>query len=133
MSPVAASPLRIFIVEHDPETRGSFRMYLESLGHTVCEAATLAAALAEIPAAACQVLIADVGLTDGTGWELLRRLREGGVPHPCYAIAVSRFGMNADRVRSKRSGFRHHLHMPFDPESLERCLAEASRELAARS
>ena len=104
-------------------------MYLESLGHTVVHATRMKEALATVPEAGCDVLISDVGLTDGDGWELLRRLRDSGLPHPRYAIAMSGFGMNADRARSEAAGYRHHLIKPFDPEDLDGMLVEAAREL----
>ena len=125
----SSPPLRIFVVENHPDTLKYLRMYLEDMGHTVCDATCVAEALASVPAAACDVLISDVGLSDGDGWELLRRLRDGGLPHPRYAIAMSGFGRNADRVRSEAAGFRHHLIKPFDPDDLDGMLEEAAREL----
>ena len=38
--------------------------------------------------------------------------------------------MNADRVKSKAVGFRHHLLKPFVPDELDAALAEAAREAA---
>ena len=74
------------------------------------------------------MLISDIGLPDGTGWELLQRLQ---LPHPIYAIAMSGFGMNADQARSRAAGFRHHLLKPFPLNELDGLLEEAARELAA--
>ena len=87
----------------------------------------MAKALAAIPGAQCDVLLSDIGLPDGDGWELLRALREGGCP-PAYAIAMSGFGMSADHVRSQEAGYRHHLLKPFDPEALDAMLEEAVAE-----
>src|SRR3954469_18437439 len=117
--------MRIFVVENDPDTLKYFQMYLEDLGHIVFATRTLAEALAQIPAARCDILISDIGLEDGTGWELLRRLGDGA---PGYAIAVSGFGRTADRVKSEAAGFRHHLLKPYDLEELEEMLAEAAEE-----
>jgi two-component system CheB/CheR fusion protein len=75
------------------------------------------------------VLISDVGLPDGTGWDLLTRLREEKLPHPGFAVAASGFGSPADREQSKAAGFRHHLLKPFSPDDLDRLLEEAAREL----
>ena len=46
-----------------------------------------------------------------------------------YAIAMSGYGMMADRARSKAAGFRHHLVKPMGLEQLERILGEAATEL----
>jgi CheY-like chemotaxis protein len=104
-------------------------MYLQMEGHTVAYARTMEEAYRTIPTAQCDVLISDVGLPDGTGWDLLKRLKEEQLPHPAYAVAVSGFGTPEDRERSKAAGFRHHLLKPFNPDDLDRLLEEAAREL----
>lgn len=120
-------PLRVFVVENHADTLKWLSLYLEQLGHNVQSARTLKDALAVIPKADCDVLISDIGLPDGDGWDLLRRL---SLPHPIYAIAMSGFGMSADRVKSEAAGYRHHMLKPFPPEQLDAMLAEAARELA---
>ena len=122
----AVAPLRVFVVENHVDTREFLRFMLEELGHTVLVADTMAKALRDVPAANCDVLISDIGLPDGDGWELLGRL---DLPRPIYAIAMSGFGMSSDRVRSKRAGFRHHLVKPMELEQLESILSSAAEEL----
>ena len=61
---------------------------------------------ADIPRANCHVLISDINLPDGNGWDLMQ---EVGKLCPDYAIAISGHGMKADRERSAESGFRHHV------------------------
>lgn len=123
-------PLHVHVVENHPDTLKYLRIYLEALGHTVSVASTMAEALATIPGARADVLIADIGLPDGDGWELLRRLKGQGDP-PGYAIAMSGFGLSEDRQKSHAAGYRHHLRKPFDPEILDRLLEEAIRERVA--
>ena len=99
---------------------------LQELGHTVFVADTMSRALREVPAANCDVLISDIGLPDGDGWQLLARL---DLPKPLYAIAMSGYGMTSDRMRSKAAGFRHHLVKPMDLEQIESILCDAAAEL----
>jgi CheY-like chemotaxis protein len=122
----AVAPLRVFVVENHVDTREFMAFMLEELGHTVFVADTMAKALRDVPAANCDVLISDIGLPDGDGWELLSRL---DLPRPIYAIAMSGFGMSSDRVRSKAAGFRHHLVKPMGLEQLESILTSAAEEL----
>jgi len=122
----AARPLRIFIVENHEDTRFLLGLLLEQLGHTVLSATTLGDALDELPGAECDVLISDIGLPDGNGWELMERL---GDDRPPYAIAMSGFGMASDRQRSLAAGYRHHLLKPVEPNQLERLLDEAAAEI----
>jgi CheY-like chemotaxis protein len=121
-------PLRIFLVENDPDTRRFFTMYLERLGHDVRAVGTLADALCELAQERYDMLIADIGLADGTGWDLMRLMREENVPCPPYAIAMTGFGMGTDRTRSMEEGFRHHLVKPIDSSKLVPLLEEAARE-----
>jgi two-component system CheB/CheR fusion protein len=119
-------PLRIFVVENHPDTLKYLTIYLEQMGHTVRSARSMREALADLPSAECQVLISDIGLPDGDGWELLQRSRLAG---SVYAIAMSGFGMNADFLRSKAAGYRHHMLKPFDPAELDAMLDEAGAEV----
>ena len=118
--------MRIFLVENHRDTLEYMQMYLEVSGHTVLAADSMTKALAALPGADCDVLISDIGLPDGDGWMLLRRLR---LPRPIYAIAMSGFGMGADHLRSREAGYRKHLLKPLDPKELDAALAEAAREL----
>ena len=122
------APLRVFIVENHDDTRVALQRFLEMLGHEVQSAATGHDALDAIPRSNCDVLISDIGLPDTDGWELMRSLH---FSRPVYSIAMSGFGMNADRQRSKEAGFRHHILKPFDPEDMEKLLDEAAREKQA--
>ena len=117
--------LRIFVVENHDDTRILLCILLEQMGHTVQTAASMNEALRVIPDSRCDVLISDIGLPDGDGWELMRRLKQ----RPRYAIAMSGLGMGGDRARSREVGFRHHLVKPTGPEQLAEILQHAEREL----
>ncbi len=114
------------MVENHPDTLAALERYLRILGHEVASATSMGEALAKIPDSKAEVLLSDIGLPDGDGWELLERLEEH---HPRFAVAMSGFGMAADRERSQAAGFRHHLLKPFDPDKLDQMLHEAFREL----
>jgi len=122
-------PLRIFVVENHSDTLKYLTLYLEQMGHTVVSARSMATALDTMPAAECDVLISDIGLPDGSGWELLKR---ANLPRPIYAIAMSGFGTSSDRLKSKAAGYRRHILKPFPPEELDEMLEEAGAELACR-
>ncbi len=117
--------LRVFVVEDHQDTLKALRLYLEQSGHAVQSASTLAQAVAALNTSECDVLLSDIALSDGTGWELLSQLRG---PPPPYAIAMSGFGSAADANRSKMAGFRHHLVKPVDPDRLDELPSEARCE-----
>jgi CheY-like chemotaxis protein len=108
--------LRVFVVEDHKDTRWAYAMMLEEMGHTVEFAENMVDALRKVPTSQCDVLISDIGLPDGTGWELLERLE---LPADVCTIAISGYGMETDRGRSKAAGFQHHLTKPMGFEQIE--------------
>ena len=124
--PQESRPLRIFVVENHRDTLVYTVMYLEALGHTVQSAETMSGALAALPKADCDVLLSDIGLSDGDGWTLMLRLE---LPRPIYAIAMTGSGFGDGQRKSKEAGFRHHLLKPVDLKQLDDALAEAAQEL----
>jgi len=127
-SPGSSAKLRIFIVENHDDTRFLLGLLLEQLGHSVQAAATMSDALDDAGSGEFDVLISDIGLPDGNGWELLTNL---GDRAPAYAIAMSGFGMASDRQKSLAAGYRHHLLKPVEPDQLEKLLDEAASEIGA--
>ncbi len=121
-------PLQVLIVENHPDTVKWLQYHLEDLGHTVDSASTLAEGKAKLEAGDWDLLISDIGLPDGAGWNLL----EGGTAKPgLFAVAMSGFGMNADSARSRSAGFRRHLLKPFKIGELGEILRDAAEGLEA--
>ncbi len=121
--------MRIFLVENHTDTRTFLRRYLEQQGHEVHAADTMEAALREFAGQAMDVLVSDINLPDGDGWELLARLRQAENPPAC-AIAMSGFSASVSE-RSRTAGYWRHLAKPFLPEDLDALLAEIDGSLAA--
>jgi CheY-like chemotaxis protein len=64
-------------------------------------------------------LISDLGLPDGTGFELMAQLRDTGL----RGVALSGFGMETDLAKSREAGFLEHLIKPVNIEQLDQILA----------
>ena len=123
---VPNKPLRILVVENDLDTLWALRLYLEDSGHDVSSAMNVHDASELLGQERFDVLICDIGLPDGTGWDLM-----SSFPPPLrrfFPIAMSGFGMNADSARSRAVGFRRHLLKPFKPGDLDVALQEACVE-----
>jgi DNA-binding response OmpR family regulator len=116
--------LCLFLVENHEDTVRYMQLYLEQLNYKVCVAADMTTALREIPKSRCDVLISDIGLPDGDGWQLMEKL---GDYRPPFAIAMSGYGTVNDRRRSSAAGYDHHLVKPFAPETLVALLRQASK------
>jgi two-component system CheB/CheR fusion protein len=100
------------------------QLYLEQLGYQISVAADMATALREIPNSHCDVLISDIGLPDGDGWQLMEKL---GSHRPLFAIAMSGYGTSNDQQKSRAAGYDHHLVKPFIPDALLALLTEAEK------
>ena len=76
------------------------------------------------------LLISDIGLPDGSGVELMQKIREIS---PLPGIALSGFGMQHDIERSKEAGFLEHLTKPINFAQLQAVITRcATRDAAGR-
>jgi len=78
----------------------------------------LARALALCPDA----VIVDIGLPGLDGYAIARRLRDAGPPG-ALLVAITGYGQDGDRRRSREAGFDVHLTKPIDPRVLDALLA----------
>jgi CheY-like chemotaxis protein len=73
------------------------------------------------------LLLNDISLPDGDGWELVENLSDAG-HRPWRAIAISGRCSAEDLMRSQAAGFYHYLLKPIEPAVLEAILLEAAEE-----
>jgi PAS domain S-box-containing protein len=70
------------------------------------------------------VALLDIGLPVMDGYELAARLRELSDSNGMTLIALTGYGQESDRQKSREAGFDHHLVKPVDLRLLESVLAE---------
>jgi CheY-like chemotaxis protein len=112
--------LNILLVEDHADTAAAIKHFLECCGHEVATAATCQEALAHPGLSRTEVVLCDLNLPDGSGWELLPALRAR--IGPAYAVAITARGLPEDEARSRRAGFQAHLTKPFAPQQLAQLL-----------
>jgi DNA-binding response OmpR family regulator len=121
--------LRILYVEDDPTAREYIEKGLAEQGYEVTVAAGAKAGLALAEGAPFDLLILDVMLPDGDGFELLKTLRDKGVDTPCMFLTAR--STVSDRIRGLNLGADDYLVKPFAfAELLARISAIARRALA---
>jgi PAS domain S-box-containing protein len=108
---------RILLVEDHADTRTLLARLLEHRGHTVFAANDTASALRLAATGDFDVLISDIRLPDGTGHELMQRLRQR--QPALQGIAMSGLSMPSDLARSRAAGFSHYLVKPVTLDSLQ--------------
>ena len=122
--PAKASPLRIMLVDDNEDAAVMLAIRLRAAGHAVTVKHDGQSTLAHVCDPATQVFILDIGLPDLDGYELARRLRQLPAFAGATFIALSGYGQERDRLRSKAAGFDHHFLKPVEGTALIEVLAQ---------
>jgi DNA-binding NtrC family response regulator len=120
------SGARVLIVDDHADTASAMSCLLEREGYRVSVADSLAAAVEVVTTGSIELVLSDITLPDGSGLDLMRRLRDHGCE--TKAIAISGFGAAHDVSSSLDAGFATHLVKPVDIDTL---LAAVGHALAA--
>jgi CheY-like chemotaxis protein len=116
---------RILVVDDHDDTLRSMTMLLTRLGYEVLAAETMTDALRIAEEQDFDILLSDIGLPDGNGLDLLRKIRaRRNVP----ALALSGFGMDEDIDRSRAAGFSDHLTKPVSIDRLQAAISQLEAE-----
>jgi len=116
-----ALPLRLLVVEDNPDIREMMKLMLEQEGYHVATAADGVAALTAVEVERPDVVFLDIGLPEMDGYEVARRLRKGNKELPL--IALTGYGQSSDRRRAIEAGFDDHLAKPVNVDRLRQLLA----------
>ena len=119
---------RILILDDEPNIRSSLRLILEHEGYSIATAGTLQEVL-EMKDAPDAMLL-DVRLPDGSGIDLLRKLRERDQLAP--AIMVSGHGTIAEAIEATRAGAFDFLEKPLSREKVLLSLKHALEQTSLR-
>ena len=111
--------LRILLVEDHADTRRTLARLLSHFGHKIAVAECQQSALEKLRSQAFDVVLSDIGLPDGSGYEVISHAkRECNVA----GIALTGFGTDEDIRRGKKAGFDFHLTKPVDFHELRSVL-----------
>jgi PAS domain S-box-containing protein len=119
----------VLAVDDEEDALGLLRVVLETAGANVATASSALAALEMIEPLNPDVLVADIGMPEIDGFELIRRVRAlpnsevSNVP----AAALTAFARSEDRTKALQSGFEMHLAKPVDPGELVASVATLVR------
>jgi len=106
---------RILVVDDNQDSADSLALLLTFQGHQVHTAYDGSQALAAIDAFHPEVVLLDIGLPDGiSGYDLARHLRRQPATSALRLIAMTGYGQEEDRRRSRGAGFDAHLVKPAD-------------------
>jgi signal transduction histidine kinase/ActR/RegA family two-component response regulator len=120
--PAANGARRILVVEDNPDAAATMRDFLELSGHEVELAVNGTDGVEAARQFHPEVVLCDLGLPGMDGFEVAARLRRDPDTASARLIAVTGYGQEEDRRRSKEAGFDFHLTKPVDPAQLKALL-----------
>ena len=129
-APPAQPPARRVVVADDNvDSADSLAAFLRLRGHEVRAVYDGPSALRTVADFRPEVVILDIGMPGMTGHEVARRLREREEFGGLRLVALTGWGQEADRQRSREAGFDLHFVKPVDPDVLAGALTPARRQV----
>jgi DNA-binding response OmpR family regulator len=123
-------PQCVLIVDDEPNVRLMLRTALESAGYRVLEAADGLAALAQLRAGSCDLVLLDLRMPKLDGMETLARLRQHGDATP--VVMLTAHGSIPDAVAAMKLGAIDFLTKPITPAALRSVVSDVIKRNAER-
>jgi CheY-like chemotaxis protein len=120
--------LKLLVVEDHAATAGGMKTYLDLMGYTVALAGSVAAGRELARTTEFDVLVCDIHLPDGTGWDLLMSLRQ---ERPIRAVAFSAYDEPDYHTLSAAAGFLDYVVKGSPPELLVEAIERAATSVPA--
>ena len=122
-----AGALRILVVDDNEDSADMLAEALKAKGHQTRIAHDAPDALRVAEGFRPDIAFLDIGLPVMDGYELAARLRELPGLAGIRLIALTGYGQESDRQRTRAAGFAHHLVKPVDFEAVEALVSGGSR------
>ena len=130
--PASLRDLRVLVVEDERDSRDLLVALLSGQGAKVTAVATAREAVAQLTGQPADLLIADIGLPDQDGYELIRQVRGLNGAGALPAVALTAFAQPCDRDRALAAGFQLHVAKPLDPAEFVTTVGRLAHNLRAR-
>ena len=123
--------LQVLVADDNVDAAATLAALLEIAGHTVRVVHDGAAAVEEAACFQPDLVFLDIGMPFMDGYEAARRLRQLPALDGVMLVALTGWGTEEDRARSRAAGFDRHLLKPALPDDVEAVLAAATAATAA--
>ncbi len=124
-----ARPLRILVVDDNCDVADSLTTVLQLMGHDAAMVHSASDALASIASRTPEIVFADIGLPDMTGYELGEAIRRLHHDQRIVLVALTGWGSEEHRRQAVAAGFDYHLAKPAEISVIERILAHTLLEV----
>ena len=118
-----AEKRRILIVDDNQDAAKSLDMMLKLMGHDTHLAHDGLAAVQAASDFRPQIILLDIGLPKLNGYDACRRIRQQSWSDCMLIVALTGWGQEEDRRRSKEAGFDYHMVKPVELAALGKLLA----------
>ncbi|HEY4309669.1 MAG TPA: PAS domain S-box protein [Pirellulales bacterium] len=115
---------RVLVVDDNQDSAVSLATLLKVRGYETNIAYDGPAAIELARSFGPDAILLDIGLPNIDGYEVARQIRNSERGKSMFLIAISGYGQEQDRRRSKEAGFDHHFVKPVDFTSLSSLLSE---------
>jgi len=124
VEPLDAMRRRVLIADDNKDAADTLGILLEIDGHEVRVAYGGHAALALAQAFRPNVALLDIGMPELSGYEVAAELRKEPWGKEIHLIALTGWGQESDRKKSRAAGFDRHLTKPIDMDALSDVLID---------
>jgi CheY-like chemotaxis protein len=121
------SGLRVLVVDDQADMRGLLATILCMENAEVRTADSMDETMKIMTDWSPEILICDIAMPGGSGYELIRRLRDGGCNAP--AVAITGLARVEDSASSLAAGFQMHMPKPIEPHELVVSIASLTGRL----
>ena len=116
--------LRVLVIEDNSDAAETLRDLLRLFGHEAEIALSGPEGLAAARGLGPDVILCDIGLPGMDGYAVAGSLRSEPATRATRLIALTGYGRESDRQRTRDAGFDLHLVKPVEPLELKRLLEE---------
>jgi PAS domain S-box-containing protein len=117
------TPRRILVVDDNTDSASSLAMLLKMTGNETQTAHDGLKALEAAERFRPELVLLDIGLPKLNGFDVCRRIREQSWGKNMVMVALTGWGQDEDRRKSKEAGFDQHMVKPVDLDALQAMLA----------
>jgi CheY-like chemotaxis protein len=122
--PHASARLRILVADDNADGADSLAMLLQAEGHVVLTAPDGHRAIEVAEAFSPDVILMDVAMPNLDGLEATREIRRRPWGQRIRIIALTAWGQESERQRTREAGMDEHLVKPVDPQTLAGALGK---------
>jgi CheY-like chemotaxis protein len=119
-------PHRVLVADDNIDAAASLEILLKSLGHETCVVHDGIGAIEMTEQFRPDIVLLDLGMPGLDGYETARRLRALKKDQPFRIIAVTGWGQDSDRQKTREAGFDLHLTKPVEVEDLVQAVSSGA-------